>query len=130
MQPPPDPLTDFYWRSGADGELRFVTCAACGYRTHPAGSVCARCMSRDVAPQAVSGLGTVVACTVNVQQWNAEQEPYSIAIVALDEQDDLRVTTNVVDCAPEDVRIGDRVQVAFLERHGYHYPLFRKIEDA
>jgi uncharacterized protein len=128
MQPPPDPITDWYWQSGADGRLRFLTCADCGYRTHPAGSVCVRCLSGNTSPQPVSGLGTVLACTVNVQQWNAGQEPYSIAIVALDEQDDLRVTTNVIDTAPHEVKIGDRVRVAFLHRNGYYYPLFRKVE--
>jgi uncharacterized protein len=127
MQPPPDPITDWYWQSGADGQLRFLTCADCGYRTHPAGSVCARCLSANVSPQPVSGLGTVLACTVNVQQWNAGQEPYSIAIVALDEQDDLRVTTNVIATDPYAVKIGDRVQVAFLHRHGCYYPLFRTV---
>jgi uncharacterized OB-fold protein len=69
-----------------------------------------------------------LAVTVNVQQWNAGQEPYCIAIVGIDEQDDLRLTTNVVDRDPWSVRIGDRVQVAFLHRHGYYYPLFRKVE--
>ncbi|HEX4787711.1 MAG TPA: OB-fold domain-containing protein [Actinospica sp.] len=128
MQPPPDPSTDWYWQSGADGQLRFITCADCGYRTHPAGPVCARCLRTNVSPQPVSGLGTVLACTVNVQQWNAGQEPYSIAVVGLDEQDDLRVTTNVIETDPSEVKIGDRVQVAFLRRHGYYYPLFRKVE--
>jgi uncharacterized OB-fold protein len=128
MQPPPDPITDWYWQSGADGRLRFLTCADCGYLTHPAGPVCARCLSGNVSPQPVSGLGTVLACTVNVQQWNAGQQPYSIAIVALDEQDDLRVTTNVVDTAPDRVKIGDRVRVAFLHRNGCYYPLFRTVE--
>lgn len=126
-QPPPDPVTDFYWASGADGVLRFSTCGDCGYRTHPAGGVCAQCLSRNVSPHPVSGRGTILACTVNVQQWDTGQEPYSIAIVGLDEQDDLRLTTNIVDCDPYDVCIGDRVEVAFLERHGLHYPLFRKV---
>ncbi|GAB2483329.1 Zn-ribbon domain-containing OB-fold protein [Jatrophihabitans fulvus] len=128
MKPALDPATDFFWHSGEDGLLRFATCADCGYRTHPAGSVCARCLSTHVAPQPVSGTGTVLAVTVNVQQWNAGQEPYCIAVVGLDDQDDLRLTTNVVDCDPWSVAIGDRVRVAFLDRHGYHYPLFRRIE--
>ena len=127
MQPPADPVTDFFWSSGADGRLRFSTCVDCGYRTHPAGSVCARCLSIRVSPQPVSGLGTVVACTVNVQPWNAGQTPYCIAIVRLDEQDDLRVTTNVIGCDPFEVAIEDRVSVAFLQRHGFYYPLFRKV---
>jgi uncharacterized OB-fold protein len=120
-----DGSNDFFWHSGADGRLRFWTCAACGYRTHPGGAVCARCLSRDVAAQPVSGRATVLTYTVNVQQWDAGQEPYCIAIVGIDEQDDLRLTTNIVDCDPWSVRIGDRVEVAFLERHGLWYPLFR-----
>ena len=129
LRPAEDPLTDFFWRSGADGWLRFQTCGACGYRTHPAGPVCARCLSTDLAPQPVSGLGTVVTFTVNVQQWDAGQEPYVIAMVGIDEQADLRLTTNIVECDPWSVAIGDRVSVAFLERHGYFYPLFRPASD-
>jgi uncharacterized OB-fold protein len=130
LKPAPDPLTDFFWASGADGHLRFLTCAECGYRTHPAGPVCARCLSQNLAPQPVSGLATVLTLTVNVQQWNAGQQPYVIAVVGPDEQDDLRLTTNIVDCDPWSVAIGDRVQVAFLHRHGYFYPLFRKLEES
>jgi uncharacterized protein len=129
MRPAPDPLTDFFWSSGADGRLRFQTCADCGYRTHPAGPVCARCLSANLAPKPVSGLGTVLTHTVNVQQWNDGQEPYVIAIVGLDEQDDLRLTTNVVGADPWSVSVGDRVQVAFLFRHGYYYPLFRRVRE-
>jgi uncharacterized OB-fold protein len=130
MRPAPDPLTDFFWSSGADGRLRLLTCADCGYRTHPAGPVCARCLSHNAAPQSVSGRGTVLTCTVNVQQWVAEQEPYVIALVGLDEQDDLRLTTNIVDADPRSVSVGDRVQVRFVSRHGYYYPVFSKVEGS
>ena len=129
MRPAPDPLTDFFWTSGADGTLRFVTCADCGYRTHPASSACARCLSRDVSPQPVSGRGTVLSCTVNVQQWVADQPPYVIALVGIDEQDDVRLTTNIVTDDPWSVAVGDRVQVTFVERHGFYYPLFSRVED-
>ncbi len=122
-----DGAGDFFWLGGADGKLRFSTCAACGYRTHPGGSVCASCLSRDVAPQPVSGLATVLTYTVNVQRWSPDQDPYVVAIVGIDEQADLRLTTNIVGCDPWSVRVGDRVEVAFLHRHGLHYPLFRPL---
>ena len=48
-----------------------------------------------------------------------------IAVVGLDEQKDLRLSTNIVGCDPWSVAVGQRVKVAFLERHGYFYPLFR-----
>jgi uncharacterized OB-fold protein len=120
-----DGSNDFFWLSGADGLLRFWTCSVCGYRTHPFGGACARCLSRDGAPQPVSGRATVLSYTVNVQQWVPGQEPYVIAIVGCDEQDDLRLSTNVIGGDPWAVRIGDRVEVAFLHRHGLYYPLFR-----
>jgi uncharacterized OB-fold protein len=78
-----------------------------------------------VAPQPVSGLATILTYTINVQQWSPDQDPYVIAIVGIDEQEDLRLTTNIVDCDPWSVRIGDRVKVVFLHRHGVYYPLFR-----
>jgi uncharacterized OB-fold protein len=57
--------------------------------------------------------------------------PYVIAIVVLDEQDDLRLTTNVVHCPAERVHVGMRVRVVF-ENHGddVWFPLFEPVEPA
>ena len=43
---------------------------------------------------------------------------------ALDEQPGLRLTTNVVGCAIEEVSIGMPVRVVFEERDGVWIPLF------
>ena len=42
--------------------------------------------------------------------------PYVIAIVELEEQADLRIATNIVDCEPDSVHVGLPVEVRF-ERH-------------
>jgi uncharacterized OB-fold protein len=39
--------------------------------------------------------------------------PFVVAIVAIAEQDDVRLTTNIVNVAPDDVVIGMPVQVTF-----------------
>jgi acetyl-CoA acetyltransferase/uncharacterized OB-fold protein len=89
-------------------------CQACRWFVHPARPVCSRCRSRDVKPEALSGLATVVTYTVNHQRWMPGLEvPYVIAVVELVEQRNLRLTTNVVGCPPEAVRIGMPVKVAF-----------------
>ena len=129
MVPLDDPLTRFFWLSGKDGRLRFLRCGACGYYSHPPTARCPRCLSHEIAPREVSGLGTVHTFTVNHQQWVPEQQPYVIAIVRLDEQDDLQLTTNVVGCPPEDVTIGMRVQVQFLHRNEVWYPLFAPVRQ-
>lgn len=78
-------------------------------------------------PTAVSGKGTVLSFTVNVQQWVPGQAPYMIALVTIDEQPDLRLTALLVgvdlDSAPGDV-IGSRVETRFLARDGIYYPTF------
>jgi uncharacterized OB-fold protein len=120
-------LTDdvaFYWASGEDGTLRLLRCKACGYFNHPPGPVCRRCLSRDVAPQAVSGRGTVETYTVNYQQWIPGSEPYIIAWVSIEEQPDVRIQANLVDVEPEDVWIGQAVRVLFEHHEDVWIPLF------
>ena len=91
----------FFWTSGADGVLRFLRCNACGFFIHPPGPVCPRCLSRDLAPREVSGRGHVETFTVNYQQWIPGSDPYIIAWVSIDEQPNVRLTTNLVDVEPE-----------------------------
>lgn len=116
---------EFFWTSGADGRLRFLRCAACGYWIHPSGPVCPVCHSRDLAPQAVAGEAVLHTYTVNHQAWLPGFEPpYVVAIVELPEQQGLRLTTNLVNCALEDVRIGMPVRVLFEQWEDVWLPLF------
>lgn len=60
----------------------------------------------------VSGRGQVFTYTVNHHAFDPSVPvPYVIAIVQLDEQEDLRVVANLVDCEPDSVRIGMPVEV-------------------
>ena len=103
-----------FWQGGRDGELRFQRCRDCGYYLHPPAVICPRDWSRNIGIEAVSGRAEVLAYSVNHQQWMPGLEPpFVLAIVGCVEQDDLRVTTNIVNCRPEDVRIGMPVQVLF-----------------
>jgi uncharacterized OB-fold protein len=124
LVPELDVLATPFWTGGADGSLHVARCAACGYYNHPPTAYCMRCLSKDVAPVPVSGRGTVLSFTVNHQQWVAGQAPYVVAIVGLQEQDGLRLTTNIVGCAPADVAIGMPVAVRFIHRNEVYYPVF------
>lgn len=123
------PLVDernaHFWTGGADGALRFLRCGACRYWIHPPAPLCPVCLGRDVAPEAVGGRARVATYTVNHQRWIPGFEPpYVVAIVELEEQPGLRLTTNLVGCDPESVRIGMPVRVVFEERDGVWIPLF------
>lgn len=119
-----------FWQGGEDGRLHILRCQDCGYWIHPAYPRCPACLSKDVEPEATSGLGTVHTFTLNHHPWNPTHEhPYVIAVVALDEQEGLRVTSNVIGCDPQDVHIGQRVQVTFRQFEDVHLPQFEPTED-
>lgn len=68
--------------------------------------------------------------TVNHQQWLPDfSPPYVVAIVALEEDDGARLTTNIVNCDPDDVRIGMAVRVTFEQAEDVHLPLFEPDPD-
>jgi uncharacterized OB-fold protein len=103
-----------FWQGGRDGELRFQRCGGCGYFLHPPTVICPKCLSKDIGIETVSGRAEVLTFSVNHQPWMPGLEPpFVLAVVALPEQDDLRLTTNIVNCPVDDVRIGMPVHVVF-----------------
>ena len=125
IAPQDDPETNFFWASGEDGKLRFKHCQDCGYYSHPPTPRCPQCLSANMQADAVSGKATVLTYTVNIQQWVPGQAPYIIAIVTMDEQDDLRLTTLLAGVELDDPDIiGMKVEVRFLARYDVWYPTF------
>ena len=118
--------TEFFWKSGADGRLRVQECRSCLALIHPPQPVCRYCRSHDIAPTAVSGYATLIGFTVN-HRFPAPglTLPYVVAQVALEEDPRVRLTTNVVDCEPEQLRLGMRMRVVFEQDGDVWLPLFR-----
>ena len=114
-----------FWTGGADGELRFLRCRACGWWLHPPAPICPSCLGRDLAVEAASGRATVHTFTVNHQPWYPGLDPpYVVAIVELPEQPGLRLTTNLVGCGPDDVTIGMDVRACFEQYDDVWLPFF------
>jgi uncharacterized protein len=119
------PESSWFWTAGARGVLEMLRCEKCRRWLHPPAPYCANCGSSSVAPSPTRGRGIVFTFTVNHQPFvEAIPTPYVVAIVELDEQSGLQLTTRIVGCDPEAVTIGMPVAVRF-ERHGEIYlPLF------
>jgi len=116
-----------FWTGGSEGKLMIAQCGDCGQYTHPPRLVCRHCLSENIAPQPVSGKAKVDTFTVNYQAWAPGMEvPFVIARVRLDDAPDVILTTNIVNCAVEDVHFDDPVRVTFEEQDGIFYPLFEK----
>ena len=113
-----------YWTSGAHGRLSLLRSRSTGRWVHPFWNVSED--DPDLAPEPVSGKGRVFTYTINEHVYNPRVPPPTIiAIVQLDEQDDLRIVTNIVNCAPGDVEIGMPVSVLFEQHGDLFVPVFQ-----
>jgi len=64
----------------------------------------------------VSGRGTIYSYTVSHRAYEpgfVNDVPYVVALVTLEESDDLRLLTNLVDIEAEDIEVGMCVEVTF-----------------
>jgi uncharacterized OB-fold protein len=124
--PPLDDQNRPFWTGGHHGQLLIQRCGDCDRWQHPPADRCRAC-GGPVTAQPVSGRGTVFTFTVNQHQYHPDvPPPYTIAIIELDEQDDLRLAANVVGDNGS-VRIGMPVEVTF-EEHGEHaVPVFTPV---
>jgi len=124
------PENEHFWHGGADGELRFLRCESCRTWIHPPAPLCPGCESFDLSPEAVSGRAELVTYTENHHPWiPGFPPPYLVAIVEIPEQAGLRLTTNLIDCDVDSVRIGMPLRVVFEEADdGIYLPLFRPEE--
>jgi uncharacterized OB-fold protein len=103
-----------YWEALVRHELYFQRCSDCATNVFPSRAVCPSCLSSATTWVRASGRGTVYSFTVTYQNQAPgfrESLPYVLAVVQLDEGP--RMMTNVVGCAPDDVKIGMAVQVEY-----------------
>ena len=125
MLPILNDLNRAFWTGGASGELHIFRCQECRRWIHPPNPMCGGCGARSVHPEPVSGRARVFSFTINHYEWNpAAAVPYVIAMVELEEQEDIRLNTNLVGCPPSDVYVGMPVRVLFEQQGEFFIPLF------
>jgi uncharacterized protein len=112
--PSPDPETRPFWEALRGHRLLYQSCGGCGAGFAPYQAICPKCWSGDVVDCEASGRGTVYTfSTVYRAPMPAFKPdlPYVVAIVELEEG--VYLTTNLVGCSADDVRIGMQVEVVF-----------------
>ncbi len=127
-QPVMEGLAKEFYDGCGRGELRFQRCTRCGTFRHIPRELCAECGCFDWEWARSSGLGTVFSYTVVARALHPafmNATPYAAAIVELEEG--VRILSNVVDCPPEELRIGMPVRVDFEKQAGQvTLPVFRR----
>jgi uncharacterized OB-fold protein len=130
LAPEPDPVIDdrMFWTHCRQKQLRFQQCAECGIFRHPPRPGCPKCHSFDSQWIEAKDEAELFSFTVVNYAAHAslkELLPYNVAVVMFPSFDSVRLISNVVDCAPEKLRIGMKMELVWQEtRQGMFLPRF------
>ena len=95
-------------------ELRFQRCVACNAWRHVPREICAECGSWDWEWTRSSGRGSVFTWTVVARALHpAFRDDVPLAPTVIELEEGVRLLSHVVDCPPEELEIGMRVEVVF-----------------
>ena len=135
-----------YFDAASEHKLVVKKCQDCGMLRGEPGPGCPWCTSLKWEWQEVSGKGTIYSYQIvahSIIPGFRDWVPYAIVLVELDEQsgnptpdDGLRITANLLNDnmepeAEENVAIGKRVEVAFLDTDdGLSLPQFKLSNEA
>lgn len=127
LEPPETELTRPFWDATKSERFLVQWCGACNTPIFYPREVCPQCLSSESLEWRESaGTGQVHAVSVQHRPANplmADRVPYAVAIVELD--DGIRLMSNVVNCDPETVTVGQQVQLTWEPlSDGRNLPLF------
>lgn len=125
--PVEDADTRPYWEAARQHRLELPRCDDCGKFCFPPRPRCPACLSSALRWSKLSGRGTVYSYSVIcVPIVRGLEPPYAVAQIELEEQAGLRLIANILDCDPNDVRIGMPVEVTFEDvEENFTLPQFR-----
>ena len=130
--PRPTPETAVYWEGCRKHDLLIQRCTQCHeFQFYPR-VVCTACMSEHLEWVKASGRGQVLTFTIvrrAVSEAYAADVPYVVALIQLDEGP--KMMSNVVQCNPETLDVGSRVEVVFEDwSEEISIPKFRPVTTA
>ena len=127
--PEVQPWTVEFWKGTKQGKLLIQECNECKSKIFYPRKHCPECWSSDLGWSEASGKAKVYTYTVTMDMVEPKfmaDLPYVLAMVDLEEG--IRMMTRIVDCVPEEVKIGMDVEVTFEDITDQHaLPMFRPI---
>ena len=105
-------LTDEFWSACSSNRLVRPVCNDCGTNFFTPQWCCPQCQSESWEYVTSNGIGTIYSYTVvHRPPLPAFKAPYIVAVIELAEGP--LMLTNVIDCDPAALKVGDKVKVAF-----------------
>jgi uncharacterized OB-fold protein len=116
LDPMANELTQPYWDAMKREQLVGPQCGSCGKFRMPPTTFCPNCLGDDLRYAPLPGTGTVFTFIIVRHPLNpkaADFVPFMPAAIDADGAPGIRFVSNVVECEPEDVKIGMRVKVVW-----------------
>ena len=115
-----NPETKPFWDAAEQGQLLIKRCTACSEAHYYPRTICPFCGSPETIWEISAGLGEIYTLSTLRRGAGA---PFTLAYVTLGEGPTM--VTNITDCDPETVVIGQRVKLRFVASDGgAPYPMF------
>lgn len=119
--------SEAFWAGCDRGVLLLQRCAACTRSFYYARRLCPHCGESDLSWEPSSGKGTIfthseVCVSFYGPDWQ-DQLPYTVALVDLEEGP--RMLSRLLLEPGQQVKIGGKVEVSFVEVRGRKFPFFK-----
>jgi len=119
--PIPDELSKPFWDACNQRRLVMQWCTADRRFQYPPDKVCQVCKSgKNLTWREVSGRGRIVSYTVThdsrLRTFQADQ-PFNIAVISLEDDETLKMFSNLPGTPVDQVPVGARVEVVFEKVH-------------
>ncbi len=116
------PETQAYWEAANTRQLLVKKCQDCGEFHHYPRDICPHCLSANTVWEKAAGTGTVYSFST----MGKGDAAYTLALITLDEG--VTMMSNLVDCDPAEVALGQAVRVAFKSSSsGQAVPMFTPV---
>ena len=125
IKPPLAQDNAWWWEMAAQDKLGIQRCQSCGTLRHPPRPMCGECRSMHWDTVEASGEGTICSYTVLTHPKFPGYD-YPLIIVLVDLEEGTRLTSQLVDCEPDQVDFGLPVEMVIQEDpDGFKLPVFR-----
>jgi uncharacterized OB-fold protein len=113
-----DERTEPFWLAAVEGRVVASRCDNCGTFILPPKPYCFNCLGESFTWVDLPGTGTIYTFTIIRHPLHAglnDVVPYVSGVIDLDgtQGAGARLFGNIIGCPPEEMRIGDKVEVAF-----------------
>ncbi len=109
-----EPYTQPFWDGARQDKLLIQTCSDCNARIFFPRKQCPDCWSTNLDWMEASGKGEIYAFSVTYEGVEAAfVEDLPIVLAWVDLPEGIRMQSNIIDCDPDSVEIGQQVEVVF-----------------